>query len=74
LYEKKPLFLISVRCDLGDAYYLHAKTWFSKAKKEEFRGSVFYGVDKSDPDLGRGLDTLEKYATTRLKAAYGIDL
>ena len=74
LYEKKPLFLISVRCDLGDAYYLDTKTWFSKAKKENFRGSIFYGVDKTDPDLGRGLETLEKYAKNRLKAAYGIDL
>jgi len=74
LYEKKPLFLISVRCDLGDAYYLDAKTWFSKAKKENFRGSVFYGVDKTDPDLGRGLETLEIYVKNRLKAAYRIEL
>jgi hypothetical protein len=63
-----------VRCDLEDAYYLDAKTWFSKAKKENFRGSIFYGVDKTDPDLGRGLETLEKYARIRLKAAYDIDL
>ncbi len=74
LYEKKPLFLISIRCDLGDAYYLDAKTWFGKAKKESFRGSVFYGVDKTDPDLGRGLETLEKYTNGRLKAVYGVEL
>jgi hypothetical protein len=74
LYEKKPLFLISVRCDLEDAYYLDAKTWFSKAKKEEFRSSIFYGVDKTDPDLGKGLDNIERYTKTRLRIAYGIDL
>ena len=72
LYEKKPLFLISVRCDLGDAYYLDAKTWFRKAKKEEFRSSIFYGVEKSNTDLGKGLDTLEKYTKTRLSDVYDI--
>jgi hypothetical protein len=69
-YLRKPFFLISIRGDLGDAYYLDAKTWFAKAKKERFWGSVFYGVKKDDPELGRGLDKIEDYIRTRVASVY----
>jgi hypothetical protein len=69
-YKRKPFFLISIRGDLGDAYYLDAKTWFAKASKEKFWGSVFYGVSKADPNLGRGLENIEDYTRSRTASVY----
>ena len=73
-FDSKPLFFISIRGDLGDAYYLDGKTWFAKGKKEKFWDSVFYGLPKSDPDLGRGLAEIESYVRNRVKTIYGITI
>lgn len=69
-YNEKPLFMITVKGDLSDAYYIDAKTWFQKGKKERVFDSVFYGIDKNDPELGRGLEKLADYMLDRIRKIY----
>jgi hypothetical protein len=71
LYNGKPLFMITIKSDLTDCYYIDAKTWFQKGKEERVGGSVFYGIDKNDPDLGHGLQGLVDYMLDRIKKIYG---
>ena len=67
LYNGLPVFMITIRGgDLGDAYYMDARTWISKAKKERVWGSIFWGVSKDDEDLGHGLEGLGKYIIDRI--------
>jgi hypothetical protein len=70
-YNGKPLFMITIRCDLTDCYYIDARTWLQKGKPERVWGSVFYGIDKNDPDLGHGLQGLVDYMLDRIKKIYG---
>lgn len=69
-YLGKPLFLITIRCDLQDAYYIDAKTWCQKAKEETQSGSKFYGFPKDCPDLGKGLCQIEEYILRRIEEIY----
>ena len=72
LYNGKPLFLISIRDDLKDAYYIDAFTWCEKSQVEHVRGSTFRGFPKTYSDWGRGLSQLEHYMVTRIKNVYSI--
>ena len=68
LYKNLPVFMISIRGgDLKDAYYIDARTWIEKAKKEKVRDSVFWGINIDDEDLGHGLEALGGYILDRIK-------
>ncbi|MBL7074546.1 hypothetical protein ISS37_04820 [candidate division KSB1 bacterium] len=69
-YDGKPLFLISIRGDLKDAYYIDALTWCQKSNIEYVRNSVFRGFPKTYPEMGRGIEKIEKYFLDRLKKVY----
>jgi len=68
LYEGLPVFMISIRGgDLGDAYYIDARIWIKKAKKERVRGSIFWAISRDDEELGRGLEGLGKYIIEKVE-------
>lgn len=70
-FKERPLFLISVREDLSDAYYIDCKTWFKKAEKETIaNGTVYYGLSKDDPELGRGIESIPKYISKKIEENY----
>jgi hypothetical protein len=52
-YDGKPLFMISIRGDLGDAYYIDTLTWCKKSQIEHVRSSVFRGFPKTYPEMGK---------------------
>jgi hypothetical protein len=67
LFDNRPVFLISIREDCEDAYYIDCRVWLNKARKERLRnGTVYYGLDKNDPNLKRGFKDLTKYILERL--------
>lgn len=71
LFNGKPVFLISVREDLQDAYYIDCRTWFKKARKEGLpNGTLYYGLKKDDEDLGRGLMNIPSYIMKKIKENY----
>lgn len=70
LYNGKPLFMISIRDDLTDAYYIDALTWCQKSNKEYVRGSIFHGFPKNYKYLGKGIQELEDYIVLRLRIVY----
>lgn len=72
LYNGKPLFLISIRDDLKDAYYIDALTWCTKSQIEHVRGSVFRGFPKTYSEMGKGIEQLEDYIMHRLRDIYGL--
>ena len=72
LYNGKPLFMISIRDDLKDAYYIDTLTWCQKSQVEHVRGSIFRGFPKTYPEMGKGLEKLEEYVLSRLKEVYGL--
>lgn len=73
-FNGKPLFMITIKGDLSDAYFMDAKTWFQKGKKEKVFDSVFYGISRNDPDLGRGLEKLADYILERIRRIYKISI
>lgn len=74
LYNGKPLFMISIRDDLKDAYYIDALTWCNKSNVEHVRGSVFHGFPKTYKDFGKGLQGLEDYIVLRMQTVYGLKI
>jgi hypothetical protein len=69
LFSNSPVFLISIREDCKDAYYIDCRIWLNKAKMEKlYNGTKYYGLPKNDPDLKRGFKDLIKYILERLKA------
>jgi len=72
LYNGKPLFMITIKGDLSDAFYVDAKTWFEKGKKEKAWDSIFYGIGKNDPELGHGLEKLANYMLDRIRKIYKV--
>lgn len=71
LFRGKPLFLITIRDDLQDAYYIDCRTWFKKAKEERLsNGTCYYGLKKDDEDLGRGLKNIPSYIMKKIKENY----
>lgn len=70
LYNGKPLFMTSIRGDLGDAYYIDALTWCQESQIEHVRNSVFRGFPKTYPEMGKGIGELEGYILNRLKQVY----
>lgn len=71
-YSGKPLFMMSIRGDLKDAYYIDAVTWCQKSQVEHVRTSVFRGFPKTYSEMGKGLEKIEEYILTRLKEVYGL--
>ena len=71
-YNGKPLFMISIRGDLKDAYYIDALTWCDKSQIEHVRSSVFRGFPKTYPQMGKGIEGLQKYIISRLKKVYSL--
>jgi len=68
LFNNLPTFLISVREDCKDAYYIDCRVWLNKAKKERLpNGTSYYGLSKNDPDLRRAFENLTRYIFERLK-------
>jgi len=68
LYNGLPVFMISIRGgDLSDAYYIDAQTWIRKAKKETVWGSIFWGININDDELGQGLEGLGEYIIKKIK-------
>lgn len=74
LFNGKPLFMISIRGDLKDAYYIDALTWCQKSQIEKFRDNVFRGFPKTYSEFGKGLEQLEDYMFNRFQKVYGIKL
>lgn len=71
LFNGLPIFLISIRGDLQDAYYVDCRTWFKKGKEERLpNGTVYYGLRKDEPDLGRGLENIARYVYSKIKENY----
>jgi len=70
LYNGKPLFMITIKGDLTDAYYIDAKTWFKRGKEEKVRSSIFYAINKDDTELGHGLEELADYMLNRIEEVY----
>lgn len=73
-YKEKPLFMISIRGDLKDAYYIDALTWCEKSQIEHVRSSVFRGFPKTYTEMGKGIDKLEVYVLDRLEKVYKLPL
>ena len=73
LFNGRPVFLISVRGDLQDAYYIDCRTWFRRGKKECLsNGTVYYGLKKDDPDLGKGLKNILNYILSKIRGNYSM--
>lgn len=71
LFNGCPVFMISIREDLQDAYYMDCRTWFKRGKNERLSdGTEYYGVKKDDPELGRGLENIVRYIYSKIKENY----